>query len=509
MSLAVTIQHLRDNAALLCRDTAPSLQARIIEALQIRGEFPTSLNVLQRLQHMTSGGGSDTGELARLLQVDHALVLRLLSIANYEHYRTSRPAVTITDAIAHLGAEKLPDVIANLAAAKNFNAIYLARAASLTMMQQSLIAALIARQAAHLLHAEADSAEEAFVLSALINAGPLMLAFLRPDAYSGICLDCLEDRILFDVTFRRLIGRTVGECAAAIADALGLPGSYRALALKYDRASWETKERPAGGKQREQALTTAAYAGNLIAHEICYFTGVQGVQSVVRRLDAETPLSQPILEDILGTVAESYLEQSVTLGLKPLRLPEYLLWFAPVEIQNEPSSWPARLPGINERINPFLYELRQTLHGAEFAGVSARFAHAVHTTLNALVKGLNFDRAVFFKMDEDRKFLQLAVPFGMKLFEPHKVRRFLYDPRKETMPDVLAFERRCPVFTGQPIFSDGWPFAAFPVIWRDQVIGVFYADKVRRLDGDALEKQEETACTALAAEWHDIPGDIE
>lgn len=507
MSLLSSINHLSDNVAMLDRKALGALDARLIKSLQIRGDFPTSLNLLEKLKQV-SASDSSVSQLSTVLQVDQVLALRLISIANYEYYRRETAVTTTTGAITQLGREKVVEIISHLAEAKNFNAIYLARAVSLTMMQQSIISAVIARQVAGLLCGQdASAAEEAYLVSTLINAPALVLAFLKPSVYSALCLDCLDDRMLFDINLKRLLGKSVGQAAAAVAETLSLPASFQQLALKYDSASWEVKEHSTG-KQKDSSIIKAVHIGNHAAHEICYFSGIQGIQSMVRRLQTETHLAQSDLEDILGTVAEDYLGHSDTLGLKPLRLPEYLLWFMPVDADPGGPFWPSRLPGINERINPFLYEIRQVFKGAAADG-GPLFTHAVHCTLNALVRGLNFDRAVFFTLDEANQLLQVAVPFGMKLFEPRKVRRALKDPERESMPDIQAVLQRKPVFLGRPVFPDGWPFVAFPVVWRDKVVGVFYADKVRRPDGDALESQEEIACIALAEEWHDVPIEFE
>jgi len=176
MPLAATIKHLHDNAALLGRDITAHVAARLAKALQIRGDFPTSLNLLKRIQQAASAASPETSALVALLQVDQVLALRLMSIANYEYYRSGPPAVTLAQAVEHLGPAKLPEVIANLAEAKNFNAIFLARATALTMMQQSMLASVVAQQTVKLLYPEEDLSEQTYLLHGLVHAPPLMLA---------------------------------------------------------------------------------------------------------------------------------------------------------------------------------------------------------------------------------------------------------------------------------------------------------------------------------------------
>lgn len=510
MSLADSLNNLTNNAAHINRDAIGSVEAKLVKAAQIRGDFPTSLNLLSRIESVIEKPSSNGSELSKLIEADHLLTLRIISIANYEYYQGERPVHSAPAAIKHLGKKKIGELIGHLSEAKNFNAIYLGRAVSLTMMQQAIIASDMARQLARELAPQGSPGstveEFAYTLSVLSNIGPLLLAFYKPNIYSALCMDCLDDRLLFELVFKKVVGKSIGQHAGALVQALSLPKIYKELALQLDDASWEMKVR--AKDQEQQAAVTAAYIANLIAHEICYFTGIQGIQSLVKKLDQNSPLGQLDLEDMIGTVADVYLEHTRILSLKPVRVPDYLLWFALPDAEGKTISWNEQLPSINERINPFLYELRQCLRIKPKVGEAGYFAHAVNCTLSALVKGLNFDRAVLFKVDQSKKFLQLYLCYGVKIFEHRKIRRFVEDPDKDYMPDILSYHQRKPVFLGSPVFPDGWPFVTFPIVWKDNVVGVFYADKIRRPDGDALGPQEEIACIALAEEWHDIPADF-
>ncbi|NLF25428.1 MAG: hypothetical protein GX589_07195, partial [Deltaproteobacteria bacterium] len=214
------------------------------------------------------------------------------------------------------------------------------------------------------------------------------------------------------------------------------------------------------------------------------------------------------LEDLVGSVPDVYLDHCRTLAIKPVRLPEYLLWFAPVTIGSQPVRWRLALPGINERINPFLYELRTCFKTSAQVGQYSLLPQAVYCTLSALIKGLNFDRAILFKIDDSRRFLQPLLCHGVKLFHPEKLRRFIADPDRDQMPDVRAYMEQQTIFTGEAVFRDGWPFVAFPAISAGQVVGIFYADKIKKPDSDALDAQEQISCVALAEEWHELPHDF-
>ena len=91
------------------------------------------------------------------------------------------------------------------------------------------------------------------------------------------------------------------------------------------------------------------------------------------------------------------------------------------------------------------------------------------------------------------------------MYAPENISRAINSDESQTMPDIQAMKQRKATFTGTPIFQDGWPFVAFPVVEHGKTIGVFYADKIRRPNGDALTPQEEIACVAISEEWQELP----
>ncbi|MGI6525645.1 MAG: HDOD domain-containing protein [Bdellovibrionota bacterium] len=503
MTTSRPLTDLTNNVSKIKATLESSIEACLASTVQIRGSFPSSLDVINKISRLS--GESDLNALVDLISSDQILALRTLAISNYSYYRPPTPILTVSAAANHFGVQKLLELVSNLAENKNFNSFYLGRAVASTMMQQALIAGNVAKKVISILAPQYNVAAETYLFSSLINAYPLMLASFQPLAYSALCLDCLDDHNLFAMQFKELTGKSLGANAAIVAGQLGLPKLYHDLAIQYDLASTRSFDMSAKTLAPEQAIATSALIADLISHELCYFTGIQGIQSLLRYLEKELGLNLSQLEDILATVPDAYIEHTDFLGIKPLRLPEYLIWFSPIE-ETVVGLWQKKLPSINERIGPFLYELRQTM--ANSPSNQGTFAHAVHCTLNALVRGLNFDRAVFFAADSTKSVLSINMAFGIKLFEPSKIKRFITDSDNTTMPDIQAFKQRKPVFMGEPVFADSWPFVAFPVVWKNEVIGVFYADKIRRPNGDALLPQEEIACIAISEEWQDIPAKI-
>jgi HD-like signal output (HDOD) protein len=474
--------------------------------IQIRGDFPSSLTLLEKVFHMIDSGQSTSAAVAEMLRADHVLALRLISIVNHEHYRPNRPVYSVAGAVDHLGLLKLKDILHSLAEAKNFNAIFLGHAVSLTMMQQAILASVIAKDLGEQLASKEEVGDLAYLATVLSNLGPLLLSFYEPQYYSVLSISCQDDYLQFKENFTRYLGVTLGGFAAQVVKTLALPEEFLFLAESLDQTPWEQLPRKSSLKKAKEILI-AVRASNMIAHEVANFTGIQGVQSVLRYLEKEAAIPEPMIEDVLCNVADVYIDHCETLFLKPMRLPEYLTWFARETDIQSVHPWQKRLPKLIQRVNPFQYDLRQCMKKATEAQKYPLFPQAIFLTLQTLTKGLNFDRAVFFRVvNEDE--LRVGINVGVKLFQPESYVRKLGTEEELNQPDRAAFHRKMPSFTGDPLFADGWPFAAFPAILGGKVIGIFYADKIRKPDVDALSNQEQLACTALAEEWRDIPAHL-
>lgn len=479
------------------------LVQRFLKSIRIRGDFPSSLTLLETIFQGIDGGEISSTQVAKTLQVDHVLALRLIALVNMGYYNSGTPILNISAAVDHFGLIRLKEILPSLADSKNFNAIFLGHAVALGMMQQAIVASVIASELTMKIAPARKIGEIAYLTTVISNLAPLMLAYHRPDIFSVLALSCQDGYIPFKNTLRAFMGCSLAEFAAQLADEMYLPATYLDLCRHLDQPPWVTIT-DTTLTDDQQTILKSTYAANMLAHEICNFTGIQGVQSVIRELEQRAAIDHQLLEDVLGNIGNVYSEHTENLFLKAVRLPEYLSWFAPEVDNGQNERWLERLPGILQRINPFLYDLRTCMRASLKRPSYPLFPQALQLTLSALIKGLNFDRAVFFKISDEQT-LSVGLTVGVKLFEPDKfIHKFDMSSESDD-PAGLVMKTKEPVFSGQPLFPEGWPFAAFPAIWKNKVIGIFYADRIRRPDVDSLTNQEQIACTALAEEWKDLP----
>ncbi|MCB0335674.1 MAG: HDOD domain-containing protein [Bdellovibrionales bacterium] len=505
MNLDTSLQNLASNAKNLTSALLTNIEELAFQSVQIRGEFPTSLQLVKDLSKTASQKEPNTTEILSSLSADPLLSIRMVSVANFEHFGNGKEYLTMTDAVKLLGMKKLQDVISNVAEAKNFNAIFLGRAISLTAMQQSLIAGIITTELASCLTRDSQIIEKAYLTGVLTNLPLLTIAFYFPHIYCGLLLDSMDDRVLLEELFYDNLGKSIYDVSVGFAESLSLPKDY----TRYCRLSavrpWDKQIDQNRLADEERIISDCVTIGNYFAHEICHFTGVQGTQNLIYKISKAGTINHRMLEDVLGGLGDKYMDKAARLHLNPVRIPEYLLWFTPDDALSGEVSWKLKLPSINERINPFLYELRACLKTKTERGQFPRLPQAVLCTLNALIKGLNFDRAVFMVYDGFSRTLAVVPSIGSKLLNAKEVVVYLSSEESDKAVVKKAVEQKQAIFNGTPLFEDGHPFVAFPIASGGEVRGVFYADKLRRPDSDALSSSEQISCVAIAEEWFDFP----
>jgi len=488
------------------------LRPNLIKACQIRGDFPTSLGLLDRVKSLLASPDLNPAVLGDCLALDPILAIRLISIVNYSFYARSRAVLTPTGAVNHLGLMRILEVVSDLSNARNFGAIFLGRAVAGSALQYVQLAALLARQIAFALQKTRDAMEVATLTSYLRNAPMLLAAYYRPQLFSAAVLDSIQGKSSLDKHLEKVLGVKPVECGVELTETLALPAEYRQMVATVDIAPWNRRaEARIEGAGDAIAVNAAVYAAQRIATEIWFFHSPLQLETLMKDLAKKLRIGDAALRELVGELPKQYLASCEALGLKALRMPPALFKYATVIVGRDgsQSAREVRWPGVSERINPFLYELRAAFKTRASSDEFPRVGQAVTCTLNALIRGMNFDRACFLTLSSATRSLTRQVLMGHPPPQGFvEVARGLDTEGREFMPDVRCIEEKRPVFHGDPIFRDDWPFVAFPAMSADRVIGVFYADKLQRTDAQPLDTQETLAAVALAEEWRDVPAEF-
>jgi diguanylate cyclase (GGDEF)-like protein len=171
----------------------------ILAQLKASGRLPTPKGVALEVINLTQREDVSNHDIVRLVSADPALSTRVIGAANVLLANSSRPIVTITDAVTVLGARALRQLVLGIALisdyrhgpCKPFNYQY--------FWTHSLLTGIAARHLAT--HARLAASEEVFVLGLLGNIGQLVLATVYPKEY-GTLINLAKGK-----TFKELCGQ--------------------------------------------------------------------------------------------------------------------------------------------------------------------------------------------------------------------------------------------------------------------------------------------------------------
>ncbi len=511
MTFAASIETLAVSAASATPKTIEATLAAMTAAAVAKGEFPSSLSLVEKLRLEVGSDAARPERVSDLLSTCPVMAMRVVATANSAFYSRGNPVETTAAAVNHLGIRRLQTIIEDLAQKKSFQATLLGRATAASALQRTIVANILSGGFARLMGGRgANLHERAHSLSCLLRLPSLMLAFTRPNLYSALELESLADpKAAFDRSFKKAMGESISGVAVAIAESLSFPIQTTKMVSYLDVPPWN---RRGGAEDLKDArmLALAVSLGQRLSDEICRFSGTQALEAAILDLSDKANLAPKDVRAVVGDVPQKFLECCDLLGFKPSRLPSALSSYQTVMVGSDGKEIPDKYkyPSIAERINPYLYELKACLNTRAKEDEFTYVPQAALCTLKALVKGLNFDRAVFFRYDEQSGVLRPELIFGVRPLDNYLAPRPLLGPETLHMPDVQACVQRKAMFFGDPVFAEDWPLAAFPVICQKKVEGVFFADKVAKRNAAPLETQEQVAIVALAEGWHDVSPDF-
>ncbi|MCB0321011.1 MAG: hypothetical protein KDD60_08800, partial [Bdellovibrionales bacterium] len=125
-------------------------------------------------------------------------------------------------------------------------------------------------------------------------------------------------------------------------------------------------------------------------------------------------------------------------------------------------------------------------------------ASVITTVMETFAWSLGFDRVLLLLFTPGKKQLVGRMLLGnVPDFNPKSFTRKVGQEASAYAPDALAIKESRPVYRGDPLFEDGWPFATIPVGFDKRAIGVIYADRSSESNED-LSSREQAAVSVLA-----------
>ena len=300
----------------------------ILVRLKSSGLLPTPKGVALEVINLTQREDASNHDIARLVSTDPALSARVIGAANVLLANSSRPVVTIADALTVLGARALRQLVLGIALIVDYRHGPCKQFDYQHFWTHSLLTGIAARHLAA--HARLAAAEEVFVLGLLGNIGQLALATVYPQEYGALLGQTkgkpleellLQERGKFDCDHAEL-------SAQMLAD-MHFPKIFQTL-VRYFR-------QPEGAKvnegSRDWQLLHLLHLASLIA-DVCLSDQAEHGKLIakIRTQAATVAVETGDLIEIGDVCARDWLEWLAMMNMRAVHIPSF------ADLLNQPAA---------------------------------------------------------------------------------------------------------------------------------------------------------------------------
>lgn len=152
--------------------------------LKISGRLPTPKGIALKVISLTQQADVSNNAIAQMIGADPALSVRVIKAANVLLAHSSRPVVTISDAVMVLGARGLRQLVLGIALIVDYRHGPCKEFDYLNFWTHSLLTGIVAKHLAK--HTRLASLDEVFVAGLFCRIGQLALATVFTDEYGAL-----------------------------------------------------------------------------------------------------------------------------------------------------------------------------------------------------------------------------------------------------------------------------------------------------------------------------------
>ncbi|MCB0330309.1 MAG: hypothetical protein KDD70_11605 [Bdellovibrionales bacterium] len=513
MSIDDSLRYVGKFCELVKPEHTQGLLPQMSKLLRIGGGLPVSQTLQADIRRRVDERGFRVESLPFQICRDLVVPLRFLSLANQSYYSRGEPVHELGTLGSLLGVQKFADKFSELGEVASLQMAFRGRALASLAYQNAILNALYAQRFYLCIEKEKTPSTLPFLATAAAELPLALLAYLKPNLYAMCLLDTYADRTsLIDKYFKKIFRESFAQVFSDIAKDIGVPQSFCEFVNMLTMPPWNRRGWTVANTRQNRSVVTASFIAQKIGSLFPRFLDRQDFYTGMKAYENKGEINKSIIENSLVNVSSRFLSAIETVGLTAFRLPDYLEMYEDqiVDSQGGISEVSVPWPRVSNRLNPFVVELKACLQASPKGGSDlCRFPQALAVTMQALLRGLQFDRVVLFVEDyiDGDAGLVPVLTMGREI-DKESVLKSL-DSWGQFTPHVDAYLQKQSVFQGDPLFSEDWPFVAFPLIQDGGVFGVLYADKKKKKDALPLTTEEQVACIALAEVWHEVPSAFE
>ena len=455
---------------------------RLRRALRRDGDFPASAKTVNELRQLVLDPKTTGNQIAELILREPSLGTRILHLVNSSFYRRAKPIMTVSQAVVQIGMKPLAELCAGLVLLQRF--VPTARRGGVfagalrKMILSSLLARTITTETAE--DGSQRAEETGYLAGCFSEMGAMLLAFYFPQIYEAAVKRSTTKNQPLAQSIQQLTGHTPLELSAEVVRALELPGFYQEVLDLSDRVTKGESPEKIGAPRQLVDTARSVVASGEIANVLATGASKLELDKVIQRLERSMKLKGEILSKVVGELPMLFKDHCASIDLDLPALPEYVATYHRATAEDS-SDHNATTP--LDRFSNFVDEVREAVEGGEPT------AAVITTVMETCAWSLGFDRVLLLLVAPGRKRLVGRMLLGnMEGFDPTRFERELDNPPETYAPDVKAFHESRPIFNGDPLLENGWPFAALPVGFGSRAIGVIYADKADSEENELSER---------------------
>ncbi len=507
MYFSDSLGHIHDSTSVSSNRVQPAiLKSQLAKLLKQGGNFPVSESFITEVRRISHLENISPEKVADSLYLEPLSAVRLLSLCNSVSYSGAQQAKSIDTLMQRVGVLRVSETLADLGKPAELGKALSGRALASVAYQDLILKSLLLDRLFPLFYKEKIQDYSYRQILYVRDLALFGLAYAKPNLFSACELDAsFEEKSTFEKCFRRLVEKSFYEFSSELSAELGLPDELPKLIELTAVSPWNRKS-ARGVTDVLSCALTATFMVESVCKPITGFADSHLLTSVLKEFENKLKLPREKFFEAISGICSDYYDRITLLKLPMVRLPEYLHTYNEQVVAEDGSieEDTRRWPIAAKMLKPFLIELKACLNTTSTGDEPARLPQAVNITLKSLVRALDFDRAVLFRYEENSDSLVPCNIFGRDVPDFTSYRCELSEV-SDYLAIKKAFESKQLTYQGDPVFGDDWPFIAFPIIWKDRVRAVFYADKKQTKKALPLSTDEQVSSMALSEIWQNVP----
>lgn len=460
-------------------------------ALNADGDFPVRARAVAELRKLVNDPNTPVEKIVDVILSEPSLGTRILHLVNSVYYKRNQPVLTVSQAVVQLGMRALCDLCSGFVLMQRFSPAAQKGGVFADNVKKCILCSTLTTSLLRQIGKE-ENIEQGYLAATFLTIGPLLLAYYFPQVFEQAEKRARARGQTVTLSVTETIGIAPVGLSLGVVDSLAIPQFYRDVLILAFQAYIEEsdqKTQPDTGH-----LPNAVAAAARVADAIIDTSSKGQLHKALEGIADRFGFPMPVLSRVLAKTPEDFKQHCKMIEMSFLALPEHFEQYL-ASSDNLSESDLAENEDVGGDFSFYLDEIRQAIANHE------TISSIITTAMEALAFGQKFDRVMLLFADEDDGVLygkmSLGESFGV---EPRSVRRDLEQLTVDSAPDVKALIEGTVEVFGDPIFQDGWPFAAVPVGCSDRALGVLYADmrEGSANSGRALDSTVQLALTMLA-----------